>query len=117
MELTGIGARQDMSRWAQKIRDLLAEYGDIASAEQVGQAIGQLESDRFMIAVLGKAKRGKSTLLNALLGRHDDLVAPIDKLPASSTITRITWAEREKAAVVFRDGRKEEIGFDRIRQY
>jgi GTPase SAR1 family protein len=56
------------------------------------------------LAVLGKAKRGKSTLINALLGRKDDTLAPIDKLPASSAITRFRYGN-EKAAVAFRDGR------------
>ena len=36
----------------------------------------------------GKAKRGKSTLINALLGRRDDLLAPVDQLPASNVLCR-----------------------------
>ncbi|MGE4102053.1 MAG: dynamin family protein [Pirellulales bacterium] len=79
--------------------------------------MNQLQSERFVITVLGKAKRGKSTLLNALLGRSDDLVAPIDKLPASSAISKFHWADRDEASVSFRDGRQVPIGFGEIRQY
>ena len=67
--------------------------------------------------MLGKAKRGKSTLINALLGRGDDTLAPIDKLPASSAISRFAWAENELAEVTFRDGRKESIPVGRIREF
>lgn len=109
--------RQKLIQWAQTLSDFVNQRGDATSADGIRQTIGQFENDRFMVAVLGKAKRGKSTLLNALLGRRDDLVAPIDKLPASSTITRLAWAPREKATVIFRDGRKEAIDFERIRQF
>lgn len=76
-----------------------------------------LRADRFVLTVLGKAKRGKSTLLNALLGRGDDILAPIDKLPASSAISRFRWAESERVVVTFRDGHVEEIATDRVREF
>ncbi|NLE39772.1 MAG: hypothetical protein GX621_17270, partial [Pirellulaceae bacterium] len=76
-----------------------------------------LVADRFVLSVLGKAKRGKSTLLNALLGRTDDLVAPVDKLPASSAVSRFRWAPQEGAAVVYRTGMRQSIGFHQIKEF
>ncbi len=117
MTVTGIQSRETLIRWAERIQELLQDRADSHLQAGVAQAVAQLRSERFMLAVLGKAKRGKSTLLNALLGRRDDLVAPIDKLPASSAITRFGVAEREEAVVGFRDGRREAIPFARIREF
>ncbi|MEX2217066.1 MAG: dynamin family protein [Phycisphaeraceae bacterium] len=109
--------RDALLDWAIKVKDGLPPQQGNEAKEDIDRAITGLKSDRFCLAVLGKAKRGKSTLLNALLGRKDDNVAPVDKLPASSTISRIQWAETEDATVFFRDGRMEKIGFNRIREF
>lgn len=45
------------------------------------------ESDRFSIAVLGEFKRGKSTLINALLGTPD--LMPTLDLPCTMAVTEI----------------------------
>jgi len=79
------------------LRGLLARL-DSAVAKSVDEAIAKLKEDQFRITVLGKAKRGKSTLINAWLGRNDDVVAPIDKLPATSVITEIAWPNLRSAS-------------------
>lgn len=117
MDITSASERRELVDWAREVSSTLGERRDEASVRAVGQAIDELLADRFCLALMGKAKRGKSTLLNAILGRRDDLVAPVDKLPASSAISRFRWADRERATVVFRDGRREQIGFDRVREF
>ena len=115
---TSIAAeRQVLVGWARQILAALGKRADVAAIQEVTQAINGLLSDRFCLAVLGKAKRGKSTLLNAVLGRKDDTLAPVDKLPASSAISRFRWADTERATVAFRDGRQEQIGVERIREF
>lgn len=103
--------------WISGIQRQLVEFGEDQEAATIHQAIEQYRGQRLTLAVLGKAKRGKSTLLNALLGRRDDLVAPVDRLPASNAITRFHWAKQESALVVFRDGRQLSIGFSQIRDF
>ncbi len=117
MSITHGVEREQLVSWAERIRSLLSGPGKEYITEGIAQAITQLRAERFMLAILGKAKRGKSTLVNALLGRRDDLVAPIDKLPASSAISRFGWAERDEATVNYRDGRRETISFQRIREF
>lgn len=117
MGAIGNASRQTVVEWSRTIRQLVQAHGDAVAVGDIDKALAQHEEDRFMIAVLGKAKRGKSTLLNAILGRRDDMVAPVDRLPASSAITRFAWAERERARVFFRDGREHDIGYDRIREF
>jgi len=117
VSITGYQQRSALIDWANEIRAIIASRGDHAGAAQIDAAIEGYRADRFTLAVIGKAKRGKSTLLNALLGRKDDLVAPVDKLPASSAITRFGFAPSEAAEVYFRDERRLPIPFASIREY
>jgi hypothetical protein len=56
---------------------------------------------RSCIGVTGAAKRGTSTLINGLLGRPEDLVAPICKSPATSVVSYFVHGQREEARVLF----------------
>jgi len=117
LNITGYQQRAALIEWAIEIRSVISSRGDDAGAAEIDGAIDAYRSDRFTLAVIGKAKRGKSTLLNALLGRKDDLVAPVDKLPASSAITRFGFAGSDTAEVCFRDDRRLAIPFESIREY
>ncbi len=117
MDMTNNTARRELLAWSRKVVAAIGERRDDEAVTEIQRAINGLQSNRFCLAVLGKAKRGKSTLLNAVLGRSDDTIAPVDKLPASSAISRFRWAETEKATVVFRDGHTERISFDRVREF
>jgi small GTP-binding protein len=55
----------------------------------------------FSIMVAGDFKRGKSTLINALLGQA---VAPVDVQPETITINRIEYAESPQARLQTMDG-------------
>jgi len=57
--------------------------------------------ERFQLAVLGQFKRGKSTLLNALLGEE---ILPTSFLPLTAIPTYISWGKRRTATVFFQDG-------------
>ncbi len=106
--------------WAHQVSSALSEIGDsgaVAADRAVQESIQAFEADYFSLAILGKAKRGKSTLINALLGRDDDKIAPTDKLPASSAISVFRWADHFKATVLFREGRSQTISFDDVRHY
>ena len=52
--------------------------------------------------VVGEAKRGKSTLINALLGRQ---LLPVGVVPVTAVDTTVTRGVPERLEVVFRDGR------------
>jgi len=103
--------------WAFEILAVVRDAGYDGPAAQIQAAISQFQAANFSLAVLGKVKRGKSTLINALLGRKDDLAAPIDKLPASSTVSHFRWSEKEKVVVHYRDGRHDEVPLEQVRGY
>lgn len=61
----------------------------------------RLEKNRFNLVVFGEFKRGKSTFVNALLGR--DLL-PRAVVPLTSIVTLVRYGSVEKAIVLFKDG-------------
>lgn len=73
------------------------------SAVELQQLQQRLAAGRFHLAVLGQFKRGKSTLLNALLG--DDLL-PTDILPVTAIPTFIKAGEQLTAKVFFADAQE-----------
>ena len=106
----------ELLTWSDELLALMASRGRVDVVKQIEEAKKSLVANTFTIAVVGKAKRGKSTLINAILGRTDDTVAPIDKLPASSAITRFRNGP-EKASVFYQDGTSENIPYSRIREF
>jgi GTPase SAR1 family protein len=74
--------------------------------EELQHALAGLSDDTYRILVVGEVKRGKSTLLNALLGR--DLL-PTDVGVATSQVFRISHGERDAYRVRFEDRSELEI--------
>ena len=77
---------------------------------------GDIHGDFYTVVVLGEFKRGKSTLVNALLGTK---LLPMDVLPETATINAIMYEETPRLTVVHRDGstRKGEVSYDFLKQY
>ncbi|GAA3230938.1 dynamin family protein [Actinocorallia longicatena] len=61
-----------------------------------------LESGRYNVVVCGEFGRGKSSLLNTLVGRPG--LFPVDTAATTSVITILRWDERERAVVTFLEG-------------
>lgn len=61
----------------------------------------RVEQDRFQIAVVGQFKRGKTSVVNALLHRN---VLPVDALPFTSVLTVLKYGDEQGAEVIFRSG-------------
>lgn len=60
-------------------------------------------ADAFSVVVLGDFKRGKSTLINALLG---DAVVPTAVTPETLTINRISYADTPRIEAVLQNGKR-----------
>jgi GTPase SAR1 family protein len=66
----------------------------------------KIQSQRFRVAVVGEFSRGKSTLINALLGEQ---IQPVRAIPCSGTLTVLKHGVRKRVVCRYRDGREEEI--------
>ena len=53
-----------------------------------------IRSRKFRVAVVGEFRRGKTTFINALLGKE---ILPVDALPTTATLNRITYGSLPKA--------------------
>jgi len=66
----------------------------------------RLAKDRLQLAVLGQFKRGKSSLINALLG---EALLPTAAIPATANVTFIEWGVARELRVTFASGRIERL--------
>lgn len=75
----------------------------------------RLAEDRFNLVVAGRFSRGKSSLMNALLG-SDRL--PTGIVPLTSVITTVSYGSAEKVTLKYRERRLDnEIALDKLPQY
>jgi predicted GTPase len=61
--------KQQVAAAVRAMRQLLQAHDAQAAMERCQALLVQLAEDRFNLAVVGQFKRGKSTLMNAVLGR------------------------------------------------
>lgn len=75
----------------------------------------RIRENRFNLAVLGEFRRGKSTLINALL--HTPIL-PSDIVPTTASVNRVTYSpDQPRARVDYLDGTTEEIPIDDLSMY
>ncbi len=74
----------------------------------------KIENNVFNLVVLGQFKRGKTTLINALLGAE---ILPTAIVPLTSIATILTYGETLNIKVYFNDGRVTEIELASLPQY
>jgi len=78
----------------------LADLPEIKTAT-LQNLLDKLRQNRFYLVVLGAFKRGKSTLINALLG---EAVLPVAVIPLTSVVTILSYGERLTIEVRFQNG-------------
>ncbi len=71
----------------------------------------KLNQGQFNLVIMGQFKRGKSTLINALLGAE---VVPTAIIPLTSIITILRFGEVSKAVVKYLNGKNQEISISEI---
>ncbi|MCE7001200.1 dynamin family protein [Saccharothrix sp. S26] len=79
-----------------------------ATAAGLGEVLRRLSAP-LQVAVAGRIKSGKSTLVNALIGRR---VAPTDVGECTRLVTRFQYGTVDRIEVVFTDGRKQVLPFE-----
>jgi hypothetical protein len=107
---------QDLSSDTALVR--LAELAEELGSERVkeeAEALAQRVTEgRFYVACIGQFKRGKSTLLNALLG---DRILPTGVLPLTTVPTVVRYGAARTARVRFSGGAWTDIAPEDLPQY
>ncbi len=80
----------------------------------LGAARARVAEGRFNLVVLGEFKRGKSTLINALLERE---LLPTGVVPLTSVVTAIGAGDRDRLVLRFADGGEQERPVAEVAEY
>lgn len=104
-------AEQDIENVQSKLKGLLDNKPlcTILGEEFTGRlrewdaAITKRRTEAFSLVVLGDFKRGKSTIINAILGKS---IAPVNVAPETFTINSISYSDTPKAEAVLKNGQR-----------
>lgn len=96
------------------VAEICARY-KIGALEDFQETCRSFAEEKLLnVAVLGRFKAGKSTLLNHLLGRS---LLPVGVVPVTSVVTEIQQGPRERAEIRFLDGHVEDVPVERIAEF
>ncbi len=111
------GFKQTVSDLTESLTQLKEYSEDIGlehTAKSIGETIEKIAKEHFEVAIVGEFKRGKSTLINALLGQE---VLPADVLPATATLNRVTYSEEPYVMVEYKNGEEEKVDINKLADY
>jgi GTP-binding protein EngB required for normal cell division len=97
-----------------RLADLAQKLGADPVAEEARELAARVSEGRFYVACLGQFKRGKSTLLNALVGHE---VVPTGFIPVTAVPTVIRFGEGLHARVRMRDGSWQDVAVASLKEY
>lgn len=107
IRLSAIAVIEDLARKSREF-----ELGELPTALEWYRQ--KLVEHTYKVLVVGEAKRGKSTFVNALIGQD---ILPTDVEVATSQVFNIRPSEREAYRLRFEDGSQEEISVADLPRY
>jgi GTP-binding protein EngB required for normal cell division len=96
-----------------RLMGVAGQLGAARVARDAAELLERVDEGRFFVACVGQFKRGKSTLLNALVGEP---VLPTGVVPVTSAITLLRYGSRG-ARVRFDDGREERVPIETLAEF
>ncbi len=93
---------------------LATRAGALTAASEASLLAARVEQGRFYVACVGQFKRGKSTLINALVGQT---VLPAGVVPVTSVVTMLRHGATPAARVRFETGHWQEILLSELAGY
>lgn len=97
-----------------QLKEYSEDIGLVHTAKSISDTVEKVANEHFEVAIVGEFKRGKSTLINALLGQE---VLPADVLPATATLNRVTYSETPYVMVEYKDGGTERVDINKLADY
>ena len=91
-----------------------SDLSDSMIATELALVRNDLERTKFTIGVFGLIKRGKSTLLNALIGRE---VSSMHVTPETAVPVYVSYERTPGAAIHFADGSIRHVAVDEVSQF
>ncbi len=97
-----------------RLAALADELGADSVAEEARELATRVSEGRFYVACIGQFKRGKSTLINALIGEP---VLPVGFIPVTAVPTVIRFGQQLRARVRARDASWRDIAVMELGEY
>ncbi len=97
-----------------RLGKLAQELGAEPVAGEALELAARISEGRFYVACVGQFKRGKSTLLNALVGQT---VVPTGFVPVTAVPTVIRFGGEPRARVRMRDGSWQDVALTALKEY
>lgn len=91
-----------------------SRWTDEAVASEARALREKLASERFHVVVMGEFKRGKSSLINALIGQP---LLPVAAVPLTSVVTLVRHGAETRAYVEFEGGHRRETAMGSIVEF
>lgn len=113
VELTPAGVHASAGKLT-RFAEFAREFGSERVAEDAAALAERLTEGRFYVACIGQFKRGKSTLLNALVG---DRVLPTGVVPITAVPTVLRHGEFRRARVRFQGGSWTDVAPEELTDY
>ncbi len=116
MDLRGYErAKFELSELLQSAAELGGDEKTAAIKESIADLLARLAEDRFNLVVAGRFNRGKSSLMNAILG-VDRL--PTGIVPLTSVVTTVSYGTSDKVTIKYKQRRLDsEIAIGELPQY
>ena len=92
----------------QAKKELIATQMFLDEASKLDSYIEHIKQP-LLIMVMGEFSTGKSTFINALVGKR---ITVVDALPTTAVITKLCYGDVEKVMVYYRDGSEHEYDPD-----
>jgi ribosome biogenesis GTPase A len=97
-----------------RLAEFAREFGSEQIEEEATSLAERLTEGRFYVACIGQFKRGKSALLNALVG---DPVLPTGVVPITTVPTVLRYGEKRCARVRFQGGAWTDLAPEEVMQF
>ena len=107
---TRVASNRGVAEEVLDVARLLAARAPDAATKTQAQAVVDRLSGPLRVAIAGRVKAGKSTLLNALVGER---LAPTDAGECTRIVSRYQRGAGYEVVARLRDGRTEPLGFSR----
>lgn len=99
LRAVALAASSDALEWQERVRDLFV----------------RLAEDRFNLVVVGRFNRGKTSLMNAIIGSNR---LPVGIIPLTSVLTTVSYGTTERVVLKFNERiLTSEVPIEALRQY
>ncbi len=104
-----------MKSLVDTIERISTEFGIVLLQPQIDACKAVLsENDIVDVAVVGRFKAGKSSFLNAIIGKN---IIPVGAIPVTAIVTRVSYGTKDRLVINYRSGVKQEMPIDHLQDF